>query len=171
MNQGRLPAERELAGRIGDGLCSTMPDESLLAKFREAGGAGKPTQGGFKVCHASSAEAAVKTAHRLWANEQLPGREGAPRRPLLMMLDEFPALGRLDLQHHRFQPVQSGGVLAATGDRDPGRAQHVAHPAIRSRGTLVGSIAHADPAAELPALFVLLEGEARVRDGRYALCR
>jgi carbon-monoxide dehydrogenase medium subunit len=41
--------------------------------------------------------------------------------------------------------------------------QHVAHPAIRSRGTLVGSIAHADPAAELPALFVLLEGEARVR--------
>ena len=41
--------------------------------------------------------------------------------------------------------------------------QHVAHPAIRSRGTVVGSIAHADPAAELPALFVLLEGEARVR--------
>ena len=41
--------------------------------------------------------------------------------------------------------------------------QHVAHPAIRSRGTVVGSIAHADPAAELPALFVLLEGEARVQ--------
>ena len=40
---------------------------------------------------------------------------------------------------------------------------HVAHPAIRSRGTLVGSIAHADPAAELPALLVLLEGSARVR--------
>jgi aerobic carbon-monoxide dehydrogenase medium subunit len=41
--------------------------------------------------------------------------------------------------------------------------QHVAHPAIRSRGTVAGSIAHADPAAELPALFVLLEGEARIR--------
>jgi CO/xanthine dehydrogenase FAD-binding subunit len=41
--------------------------------------------------------------------------------------------------------------------------EHVAHPAIRSRGTLVGSIAHADPAAELPALMALLEGEARVR--------
>jgi carbon-monoxide dehydrogenase medium subunit len=40
---------------------------------------------------------------------------------------------------------------------------HVAHPAIRSRGTVVGSIAHADPAAELPAVLVLLEGEARVR--------
>jgi aerobic carbon-monoxide dehydrogenase medium subunit len=44
--------------------------------------------------------------------------------------------------------------------------QHVAHPAIRSRGTIVGSIAHADPAAELPALFVLLEGEARVRSAQ-----
>lgn len=41
--------------------------------------------------------------------------------------------------------------------------EHVAHPAIRSRGTVVGSIAHADPAAELPAVMVALEGEARVR--------
>jgi carbon-monoxide dehydrogenase medium subunit len=40
---------------------------------------------------------------------------------------------------------------------------HVAHPAIRSRGTVVGSIAHADPAAELPAVMVALNGEARVR--------
>ncbi len=40
---------------------------------------------------------------------------------------------------------------------------HVAHPAIRSRGTVVGSVAHADPAAELPVLFVLMEGEACVR--------
>jgi CO/xanthine dehydrogenase FAD-binding subunit len=43
---------------------------------------------------------------------------------------------------------------------------HVAHPAIRSRGTVVGSIAHADPAAELPAVLALLEGEARVRGAR-----
>ena len=40
---------------------------------------------------------------------------------------------------------------------------HVAHPAIRSRGTIVGSIAHAEPAAELPALLALIEGEAHVR--------
>jgi aerobic carbon-monoxide dehydrogenase medium subunit len=30
-------------------------------------------------------------------------------------------------------------------------ATYVAHPAIRSRGTLGGSLAHADPASELPA--------------------
>ena len=33
---------------------------------------------------------------------------------------------------------------------------HVAHPAIRNRGTLGGSLAHADPASELPACMLTL---------------
>ncbi len=33
--------------------------------------------------------------------------------------------------------------------------RHVAHPAVRTRGTTVGSIAHADPAGEMPAVAVL----------------
>ena len=33
---------------------------------------------------------------------------------------------------------------------------HIAHPAIRNRGTIGGSLAHADPAAELPAVMVAL---------------
>jgi carbon-monoxide dehydrogenase medium subunit len=33
---------------------------------------------------------------------------------------------------------------------------HVAHPAIRNRGTIGGSLAHADPAAELPAVMLAL---------------
>jgi CO/xanthine dehydrogenase FAD-binding subunit len=36
--------------------------------------------------------------------------------------------------------------------------QHVAHIPIRNRGTIVGSLCHADPSAELPLLFVLLDG-------------
>jgi carbon-monoxide dehydrogenase medium subunit len=36
---------------------------------------------------------------------------------------------------------------------------HIAHPAIRNRGTLGGSIAYADPAAELPACLLALGGE------------
>jgi aerobic carbon-monoxide dehydrogenase medium subunit len=35
----------------------------------------------------------------------------------------------------------------------------VAHPPVRHRGTVVGSIVHADPAAELPACLLALEGE------------
>ncbi len=36
--------------------------------------------------------------------------------------------------------------------------QHVAHVAIRNRGTVIGSLCHADPSAEMPLLFVLLDG-------------
>jgi carbon-monoxide dehydrogenase medium subunit len=36
---------------------------------------------------------------------------------------------------------------------------HIGHPAIRNRGTIGGSIAFADPAAELPACVVALDGE------------
>ena len=37
--------------------------------------------------------------------------------------------------------------------------KHIGHMQIRNRGTIVGSIAHADPAAELPALLTCLNGE------------
>jgi aerobic carbon-monoxide dehydrogenase medium subunit len=40
---------------------------------------------------------------------------------------------------------------------------HVAHPAIRNRGTLGGSLAHADPASELPATMVALNATIVVR--------
>ena len=40
---------------------------------------------------------------------------------------------------------------------------HVAHPAIRNRGTLGGSLAHADPASELPACMVALNAIIVVR--------
>jgi carbon-monoxide dehydrogenase medium subunit len=43
---------------------------------------------------------------------------------------------------------------------------YVGHPAIRSRGTVVGSVAHADPAAELPAALLALDGAVRLRCGR-----
>ena len=36
--------------------------------------------------------------------------------------------------------------------------RHVAHVPIRNRGTVVGSLCHADPSAEMPLLFVLLDG-------------
>jgi carbon-monoxide dehydrogenase medium subunit len=39
----------------------------------------------------------------------------------------------------------------------------VAHPQIRNRGTLGGSLAHADPAAELPVILLALNGRVRAR--------
>jgi carbon-monoxide dehydrogenase medium subunit len=40
---------------------------------------------------------------------------------------------------------------------------HVAHPAIRNKGTLGGSLAHADPASELPACMLALDATIIVR--------
>jgi carbon-monoxide dehydrogenase medium subunit len=51
---------------------------------------------------------------------------------------------------------------ASVADRAPLLARAllwIAHPAIRQRGTICGSLAHADPAAELPAVALALDAE------------
>ena len=40
-------------------------------------------------------------------------------------------------------------------------AKHIAHPTIRNRGTFVGSIAHADPAAEWPCVLLGMNGSIK----------
>jgi G6PDH family F420-dependent oxidoreductase len=67
------PKAIDLAGRIGDGYITTSPDADARRQFAAAGGAGKPTQAGFKVCVADSKDDGVAIAHGLWANSGLPG--------------------------------------------------------------------------------------------------
>jgi len=43
---------------------------------------------------------------------------------------------------------------------------HISHFQIRNRGTVVGSIAHADPSAELPLCLLALEGEVVLRSAK-----
>jgi len=62
-----------LAGRIGDGYITTMPDREMLQAFRDAGGAGKPAQAGYKVCWGTDDDACIKAAHRLWGHSGVPG--------------------------------------------------------------------------------------------------
>ena len=73
------------------------------------------------------------------------------------------------------EAVEEGGVVRfgpLVRHADAERSSHpliraalayVGHPAIRSRGTVVGSVAHADPAAELPAVLLALDGEVQAR--------
>jgi G6PDH family F420-dependent oxidoreductase len=67
------PKSVDLAGRIGDGYVTTMPDADLLARFRSAGGEGKLAQAGTKVCWGPDERECVETVHRLWPNEGLAG--------------------------------------------------------------------------------------------------
>ena len=54
------------------------------------------------------------------------------------------------------------GDLPLVGEALP----HVGHGVTRNRGTVCGSIAHADPAAELPLALVALGGSVRARSAR-----
>ena len=67
------PKSIELAGRIGDGYISTMPDADAVRQFRTSGGGDKPVQGGMKVCWSTDVAEARKTVHRIWPNSGLPG--------------------------------------------------------------------------------------------------
>ena len=58
----------------------------------------------------------------------------------------------------RLVEAERSGVVASACPLLASALSHVGHLQIRNRGTVGGSIAHADPAAELPALMVGLGG-------------
>ncbi|HEU4657921.1 MAG TPA: LLM class F420-dependent oxidoreductase [Capillimicrobium sp.] len=66
------PKSVDLAARIGDGYVTTSPDD-LIQRFRDNGGGDKVVQAGTKVCYGPDRDERVKTMHRLWPNEAIPG--------------------------------------------------------------------------------------------------
>lgn len=60
----------------------------------------------------------------------------------------------------RSEDIQKGWPLLAEA------MPHVAHPQIRNRGTIGGSLIHADPAAELPVVMVALGAEFVLKSTR-----
>lgn len=60
----------------------------------------------------------------------------------------------------RSAEVAAGWPLLAEAVR------HVGHPQIRARGTVCGSVAHADPSAELPVALAALDARLHVRSAR-----
>jgi G6PDH family F420-dependent oxidoreductase len=67
------PKAIDLAARIGDGFCTVGPKGDDIKRFRDNGGGDKPVQAGAKVCFGDDKAECVKTVHRLWPNEALPG--------------------------------------------------------------------------------------------------
>ena len=63
----------------------------------------------------------------------------------------------------RQREAERSGLVAAAAPLIAEAMPHIAHPQIRNRGTVGGSLAHADPAAELPALALALEARFRLR--------
>jgi G6PDH family F420-dependent oxidoreductase len=67
------PKAIDLAARIGDGFCTVGPDADAVSRFRSGARDGAVVQGGLKVCWGEDERDAVRTVHRLWPNEALPG--------------------------------------------------------------------------------------------------
>jgi carbon-monoxide dehydrogenase medium subunit len=63
----------------------------------------------------------------------------------------------------RHVDLQNSPDIAACAPLLKEAIAHVAHPAIRNRGTIGGSLAHADPASELPACVIALGAAIVVR--------
>lgn len=129
--------------------------EEALALLAEHGDEAKPLAGGQSLVPAMNF------------------RLAQPAR--LVDLNEIDAMSRVSA-------MPDGGLLLgamtrqSVVERDPLVAQYapliretmpfIAHPQIRNRGTFGGSLAHADPAAELPAVMVALEARMRVEGQR-----
>lgn len=66
----------------------------------------------------------------------------------------------------RYRALERDQHVAQTAPLVGEALPHIAHPQIRSRGTLGGNLAHADPASELPAIVVALGGRLRAQSIR-----
>lgn len=125
------------------------------------------------------------------ACDVLRGAEGAARviaggqslLPLanlgLLDLETVVDIGRVDdargVQRHegfitigaltRHRELELDGTLMAHQPMIPAAASWIGSPRIRTRGTLGGSLAHSDPAAELPLVMVALGAEYELTSG------
>ncbi|MEU6664958.1 LLM class F420-dependent oxidoreductase [Streptomyces sp. NPDC046727] len=70
------PKATSLAARVGDGYITMMPKDEMVTQFRKGGGGSKLVSGGTKVCYGTDVDACVRTVHKLWYNELLPGEMG-----------------------------------------------------------------------------------------------
>ena len=66
----------------------------------------------------------------------------------------------------RHRAIERSDVVRAANPLLAHAVRFIGHGAIRNRGTVGGSIAHADPAAELPAVLLVLDGEVDARSAR-----
>jgi carbon-monoxide dehydrogenase medium subunit len=92
------------------------------------------------------------------------------RPALLVDINDIPGLNRIAVKNGQIEIGALVRHAQAERSREIARhaplialaVPHIGHPAIRNRGTIGGSIAFADPAAELPACLVALGAEMEI---------
>jgi carbon-monoxide dehydrogenase medium subunit len=133
-----------------DYVCAASVEDAIAALER-AGGEGKLLAGGQSLMPMLNFRllrpAVLIDINRIPGLDAIGTSEGGLR---------IGALAR----HHK---VETSPLVAAQLPIVAEAMAHVAHLAIRNRGTIGGSLAHSDPAAEWPMLCVLLGARVKVR--------
>ena len=139
----------------------------------------KPAPFDYQAPHSLEEALALKTRHGDDAKFLAGGQSLIPamnfRLVQASLLVDVNGLPNLDFVREAHGGELRVGALTRQRklERDPLVARHapllretmpfVAHPQIRNRGTLGGSLAHADPAAELPVVAVALKARLRAQ--------
>jgi carbon-monoxide dehydrogenase medium subunit len=99
---------------------------------------------------------------RLAAPEHLIDLNGVPDLAYIRESDGMLTLGAMTRQRDVERSPEIARACPMLGEA----IRYVAHPAIRNRGTVGGSLAHLDPAAELPAVAAALDAVVHVASVR-----
>jgi carbon-monoxide dehydrogenase medium subunit len=153
-----------------------LPAFPVTIRKKSWGGSVKPAPFAYKKVRSVAEAVALLGEHkdsRLLAGGQSLIATLNMRLSTPSLLIDINAIGGLDGILHKGGTIEIGALTrhAAAEHSDviakhaPLLARalpHIGHTAIRNRGTLGGSIAFADPAAELPACLLALDGEVDV---------
>lgn len=119
--------------------------EEAVRHLHEVGGDGKVLAGGQSLVPLMN--------FRLAAPTLLVDLNGVPELAYIRPDQDRISIGAMT----RMRDVERDATVRATVPVLSEAASWVGHVQIRNRGTLGGSVAHADPAAEIPALALLLD--------------
>jgi aerobic carbon-monoxide dehydrogenase medium subunit len=126
--------------------------DEALAILADLGGDAKPLAGGQSLVPAMNFRLA-RPAVLVDLNRIAP----------LAYIEESPDGGLLIGAMTRQRAAERSGRVARKAPLLFEALPWIAHPQIRNRGTMGGSLAHADPAAELPAVMVALDARFLLR--------
>ena len=134
----------------------------------------KPPPFAYECPHDVDEAVALLAAHGGDARPLAGGQSLVPllnfrlaRPEVLVDLNRIETLGRIAVSEDglrigamaRQASVEAHAGVAQGWPILPEAIRHIAHPQIRNRGTIGGSLAHNDPAAELPAVMLALDAE------------
>ena len=125
--------------------------DEALALLAEHGGEAKPLAGGQSLIPAMN--------FRLARPAALVDLNRVPELGFVRQADGELRLGAMTRQRE----LERSDLVRRAAPLVHEAMPFIAHPQIRTRGTVGGSLAHADPAAELPAVMLALDARFRAR--------